>query len=214
VKTLFLILALPLSQEEARAAERQAAIDTISRRGGLVRPDLVVLPSRPSKKDFALLQLFPKIRSLSAHGSLGLKADAFAPLKELTQLKFLVLTQLSIGEGMKYLDGMNDLLELDLTGSWVRDDQLRHIEGCTRIRSLRLSLTIVGDDGISHVKGMKELMSLHLTKTKVTDACLAHLIGLPKLRLVCVAEMEVSEAAIREFAKVRPDVHVIRKLGQ
>jgi hypothetical protein len=75
------------------------------------------------------------------------------------------------------LDGMIDHLnvfsrfeQLDLSGSKVTDDGLRHLKGLRSLKILNLSNTAVSDEGLARLQGISTLRELELVRTKVTKA--------------------------------------------
>ena len=66
-------------------------------------------------------------------------------------------------------DVLMKVIQVDLSGTRVSDDGLKHLKGLTDLGSLYLNNTQVTDAGLEHLKGMTHLRSLSLRGTKVTD---------------------------------------------
>jgi len=80
------------------------------------------------------------------------------------------------------LERMVDLLNvfshfrmLDIAGTHISDDGLRHLKRLRNLEHLRLSSTVVSDRGLEHLKGIKTLREIELTDTDVTDQGVAEL---------------------------------------
>mgnify|MGYP003994451721 FL=1 len=62
-----------------------------------------------------------------------------------------------------------ELLDVNLDGTDITDEDLECMNGLTNIRSLHLSNTKITDDGLRHLRGLKSLGSLYLDGTHTTD---------------------------------------------
>jgi len=70
------------------------------------------------------------------------------------------------------------VIKVDLHGTKVTDDDLKHLKALTQLQKLNLGWTDVGDAGLEQLKGLTELQTLVLGNTKVTDATLRQVKGL------------------------------------
>ena len=86
------------------------------------------------------------------------------------------------------------VIGVDLQNTKVTDAGLKHLEGLTKLRDINLGGTKVTDAGLEHLKGLTNLQSLFLGRTKVTDAALEHLRGLPQLRWLNLEGIKVTDA--------------------
>jgi internalin A len=121
---------------------------------------------------------------------------------------FLVLLlQISVAGARVVKDSQGDVIELDLTSSWVTDADLAKVAQLRSLKKLDLSHTKITDaglehlkplqnavelnchyaeslteDGVAHLKGWKNLEHLNLCGTKVTSRVFEHLAHLTSLR--------------------------------
>ncbi|MEY2470803.1 MAG: hypothetical protein QOK28_132 [Actinomycetota bacterium] len=82
------------------------------------------------------------------------------------------------------LQGMTDLLHLDLSNTPVTDAGLLHLQGLDRLEVLQLWDTAITDAGLALVARLPSLVQLGIGNTRVTDAGIAHLRALPHLRVL------------------------------
>jgi len=71
-------------------------------------------------------------------------------------------------QGYKYLAGLDDLEELDLTDSSFTDVSMRHLHGLKKLQRLSLYQRGVTDAGLRHLEGMDSLQSIGLRRTNVS----------------------------------------------
>jgi hypothetical protein len=101
-------------------------------------------------------------------------AVAAAPLRTLTQLR-----------------------HLDLSETGIADDPLEHPQSLQHLRHLDSSATAVSDDGLVHLKALRQLVWLDPGKTSVTGSGLADFAGLSRL-----ASLDQSLAPIDDEERV------------
>lgn len=82
------------------------------------------------------------------------------------------------------LQGMTDLLHLDLSRTPVTDAGLLHLQGLDRLEVLQLWDTAVTDAGVALIARLPSLVQLGLGNTRVTDAGLASIRELKHLRVL------------------------------
>ncbi|MEY2398713.1 MAG: curved DNA-binding protein [Actinomycetota bacterium] len=82
------------------------------------------------------------------------------------------------------LQGMTDLLHLDLSRTPVTDAGLLHLQGLERLEVLQLWDTSITDAGLALIGRLPNIVQLGLGNTRVTDAGLPHLRKLKRLRLL------------------------------
>ncbi len=102
------------------------------------------------------------------------------------------------------LDGVRSfrqVTQLNLRGSGVSDDELRHISDLTRVEKLFLNTTKITDDGLKHLKNMTELRSLHVHDTVIGDAGLQHLHAQRKLEELSLGGTRTTLAGIWQLAQ-------------
>jgi uncharacterized coiled-coil DUF342 family protein len=88
------------------------------------------------------------------------------------------------------------VLEADLSGTKVTNDDLALLDGLSSLRVLSLASTRVADAGLTHLEGLAELRKLNLYDTQTTDAGLASLRGLTRLQTLCLATTKVSDKGL------------------
>jgi hypothetical protein len=82
------------------------------------------------------------------------------------------------------LQGMTDLLHLDLSRTAITDAGLLHLQGLERLEILQLWDTRVTDAGLALIARLPNLVQLGIGNTRTTDVGLAHLRGLTRLRVL------------------------------
>ncbi|HVT76377.1 MAG TPA: DnaJ domain-containing protein [Acidimicrobiales bacterium] len=82
------------------------------------------------------------------------------------------------------LQGMTDLLHLNLSGTPITDAGLLHLQGLDRLEVLQLWDTAVTDAGLALIARLPNLVQLGAGNTRITDAGLVHLRGLSRLRVL------------------------------
>jgi hypothetical protein len=82
------------------------------------------------------------------------------------------------------LQGMTDLLHLDLSRTPVTDAGLLHLQGLERLEVLQLWDTAVTDAGLALIARLPNLVQLGLGNTRITDAGVPHLRALTRLRVL------------------------------
>jgi hypothetical protein len=121
------------------------------------------------------------------------------PISEKTPAKSAVETLEKLGAKVE-LDAQNAkeevVLEADLSGTKVTNEDLALLEGLTSLRVLYLSSTRVGDAGLTHLAGLAQLRKLNLFDTQTTDAGLASLRGLTRLQTLSLATTKVSDKGL------------------
>ena len=90
---------------------------------------------------------------------------------------------------------------LDLSGTSVTDDGMRHVAMFTRLSKLQMSRTSVGDAGLARLGSLSELEYLNLYGTAITDAGLGTLSALPKLTRLYLWQTAVSTNAAAEWGE-------------
>jgi DnaJ-domain-containing protein 1 len=82
------------------------------------------------------------------------------------------------------LQGMTDLLHLDLSRTPITDAGLLHLQGLERLEVLQLWDTALTDAGMALIGRLPSLVQLGIGNTRVTDAGLEHVRSLPRLRVL------------------------------
>lgn len=97
---------------------------------------------------------------------------------------------------------------LNLAGSAVTDEGLRHVGRLTRLTELHLENTGVTDAGLAHLSGLKHLEYLNLYGTNVSDAGVEHLKTLPNLRKLYLWKTKVTSAGAEAIKAAIPTAEV------
>ncbi len=82
------------------------------------------------------------------------------------------------------LQGMTDLLHLDLSRTPITDAGLLHLQGLDRLEVLQLWNTRITDAGLALIARLPNIVQLGLGNTQVTDAGLVHVRSMEKLRVL------------------------------
>ena len=115
-------------------------------------------------------------------------------LTPLTQLKDLRLNNTTIKDP-KCFEGLINLESLDLGDAYVLDHSLAPLAKMKNLRRLNLLGTLVTDEGLKHLSGLTELEDLDLYGVKVTDSGIEHLSKLKKLRRLNLLGAQISDAS-------------------
>jgi hypothetical protein len=94
------------------------------------------------------------------------------------------------------------LVAVDLRGTHVTDDGLKHLRGITGPGRLWLGGTQITDAGLEHLAGLDSLYRLDLERTKITDAGLRYLRGLKSLEDLSLRGTQVSDAGLGHLEEV------------
>lgn len=89
---------------------------------------------------------------------------------------------------------------VNLDGSRVSDDDLKHFEGIKSLRRLYLNGTSITAAGMTHLRGLPNLEILELRETGLGDSGLAHLEDLSSLRSLYLSETRVGDAGLTHVA--------------
>ena len=101
-------------------------------------------------------------------------------------------------------------VELDLSGSQFKPEDLAPIAGLKFLTKLNLARSSVTDAAVPHLKGLENLEMLNLFHTEVTDAGVANLAGLKKLKRIYLFETKVTDAGADTLAKALPALRIDR----
>jgi Zn-dependent protease len=111
-------------------------------------------------------------------------------------------------EGLRHLHGLHGLTMLELEHTRVSDAGLAHLRPLTQLKVLSLSATRVTDAGLEHLVPLSRLEWLSLSHTRISDAGLEHLKDLPRLRYVDVHASRVTLQGVEELKRARPSLTV------
>ncbi len=160
-----------------------------------------------------LTQVLPQAERLSA--DLGIVIGPISATNNWLQVNASIAGK---GFGDAQLEQLLPLNEnvrhLDLSGTSVTDDGMRHVAMFTRLSKLQMSRTRVGDAGLARLGSLSELEYLNLYGTAITDAGLGTLSALPKLTRLYLWQTAVSTNAAAEWAKAKTDEAQIAHLKE
>jgi hypothetical protein len=147
----------------------------------------VMLPGDLTDVELRLVGRFPRIERVLYDGSRSSVTDAW----------------------LAHLDGLANLRELDLSGTYITDAGLVHVKGMRRLRNLDLGGTGITDAGLVHLSGLTNLVTLDLRDTHVTKAGVVHLKGLINLRSLDVWGTGFDDFAAQDLRRALPKVSVV-----
>lgn len=88
------------------------------------------------------------------------------------------------------------IVEVDLSGTNVTDDDLRLVGNLSELRTLNLHRTGVSDAGVLHLQGLKHLVTLTIGDTRITNAGLKALTALEQLEFIGLHGTRVNDAGV------------------
>jgi hypothetical protein len=125
--------------------------------------------------------------------------------------------------GLVHFDPLGQAIAMDVAGTSLGDEELKHLGSPPGLRELHLADTRITDGGLASLRGLPALERLFLTKcnvtdaglaqlarfsrlqslnlvgTKITSAGLAHLAGLGQLRTLYVTDLKLSPTAVDQL---------------
>ncbi len=154
-------------------------------------------------------------------------------VKELTNLRLLVLPSATTDLGLAKLEQLPNLRELMLVDTQVTDSGLKHLSGISslerlalpqqttdaglahltelpNLETLDLSFTGVTDALLEQVARFRKLKDLKLFGTQITDSGLAHVYGLSKLKSLDISFTNVSDQGVSRLQQALPNLEVVR----
>ncbi len=133
-----------------------------------------------------------------------LNGSWLSALGDLTRLEALSLQR--TGMYAKALSGLRapSLRVLNLSGDFVRDEDMAQVARFAGLEVLALQDTNVGGAGLARLDGMKRLNVLNLTNTRLVDADLEHFLTMPNLRIVHAAGCKISSQVIEDYKEKLP----------
>ncbi len=154
------------------------------------------VPSAPREALKGLRSLGAQVMPLARHNSL-VQVD-FRPMgDEAGDDHLLKLTPLA-----------DQVTWLNLAGTSVGDEGLKHLSKLKNLTSLHLEKTRVGNVGLAHLKELEHLEYLNLYDTRVSDGGLVHLERLKRLKQLYVWQTQVSRAGAERLKTTLPRVVV------
>jgi hypothetical protein len=87
---------------------------------------------------------------------------------------------------------------VDLGGTEISDDGLKHLSRLQSLNSLSLNFTGVSDDGLKHVSSLPNLELLQLNETAISNEGLEHLSSLTNLKWLMAFPPLIDPQRVRE----------------
>jgi len=220
---VILVLSVGLALTVSRAKRQEAAIEKITRLGGIVGYDYNYWDDRgnypPSPSGDS-----PAPRWLRLGGLIGGSArpgarfglpneDPPAPqwlLKLLGPEYFRRANFVSLAAfrqkvraipDLAFLEDLPDVRVLHLDSTSFADSELAHARPLKLIRFLAEDSSL-GDEGLAHLADQAELWEISLSGTRVTDRGLTHLAGIPKLRFVDLSRLRVTDTGLAPLSQL------------
>jgi Leucine-rich repeat (LRR) protein len=157
-----------------------------------------------SREDCLSATRFPKLEWLGlAHVHVtenGASGIATLPLKQLSLPKCSVDKK-----GFAQLERVSTLEILELSRSWVEDDDLEPIGRLPRLHALNLRRCAITDRGIA---GLKSLDTLDVRNTPITDASVNSLRELTGLILLHAEDTEITDTGREALLKSLPNLNI------
>ena len=103
---------------------------------------------------------------------------------------------------------LKELRFLDIGNTMVTDEGLEPLSRCKDLTSLQLPYVSVGDTGIAKLATLSSLSSLNLEGTDITDAAIESLTSLDNLRRLNLKHTALTEAAVDQLRNRLPDCRI------
>jgi Leucine-rich repeat (LRR) protein len=220
----FALLAVFVSALSANAADNptadeKAAIDAIAKSGGKGDIDSkLFFEARVTAKFDAVtdgvligLKKYPQIGAIDAFDVTRCTEKGFAALKELPNLRKLVIGKAGLTQGEANAIGeYKELRHLALVSCGVTDTELAAMKKLTLLEHLALSDNPkITDKGMATVKGFERLQVLYLNKVPISDKGLQELKALDGLRTLSVKGSNVTSDAAEKFPDDMPNLRKV-----
>jgi hypothetical protein len=102
------------------------------------------------------------------------------------------------------------LVEVNLEGKRISDDDLKLLKPLRHLRKLDLEETPITDEGLKHLSGLTSLEHLDLEETRVTDAGMDHLKGLKNLKVINLDDTRVTKRGEQILKDAIPGLKIDR----
>lgn len=194
--------------------------------GTLLRDEAAVRAYCFSGEEFSALTLFPELKGLKCDNDSIVSDSQLAEVGKLPSLERLELAKTGIGDNgvrhlgslrlmhtldlsgnpritgatMQFLTSMQQLQELNLSGTSVDDEGVRHIAALQSLRILNLSGARVTDEGVRHLGSLTQLASLLLEGNDISDDILPGLARLPKLSVLTLGSRRITDEGLSVLA--------------
>ncbi|MFT5325662.1 MAG: serine/threonine protein kinase [Planctomycetaceae bacterium] len=109
---------------------------------------------------------------------------------------------------LRQIARLKTLRFLDIGNTMVTDEGLEPLSRCKDLTSLQLPYVSVGDTGIAKLATLSSLSSLNLEGTDITDAAIESLTSLDNLRRLNLKHTALTEAAVDQLRNRLPDCRI------
>lgn len=218
--TLFALVCSAGAAQEAPTADEKKTIDALAKQAKGVTVDASLHPEARVAVKFdaattmqlTALKKYPNVGSVTVLDGSRLTEAGYAALKELPNLRKLVLNRASVTEKTVAAIGeLKTLRTLALIGGGASDAEVAGLKKLTRLESLDLSQNPrVTDKGMAAVRALERLEFLYLAETSITDKGLFELKPLDGLRTLNVTATKVTSAGAEKFVDEMPNLRAVR----
>ena len=115
-----------------------------------------------------------------------------------------------VGEALGEIQKVPSLVDLNLAGLKLKDDDLKNIAELTNLQRLHLENNPISDAAMAHLKKLVNLEYLNLYNTQVSDAGLDNLKGMTNLANLYLWQSKVTAEGADTLKKSLPDVIINR----
>ncbi len=143
--------------------------------------------------------------------SAGGRVHQISAQDESLEISFSLSSKPIDDEQLKDIDSIGNVIWLNLAGTKVTNEGLKHLAGLP-LKKLHLERTEIGDAGLEHLESLKELEYLNLYQTKVSDAGIERLAKIKSLKKLYVWKSAITEEGIEKLSKLLPDAQVVGAL--
>jgi hypothetical protein len=136
-------------------------------------------------------------------------AQARLHFRKLTKLQLLNFANSKVGgDDLAALEGLDELLDIDLTGTKVGDEDLARLPKLKNLRNLYFHATTVEGVGWDFMQNYPKLRGLWLSGTKLTDKALAFLAKVPQLEHLDLAETMITDEGLKHVQPLLKLTHL------
>lgn len=179
--------------------------------GGLSNLEVLTISgNKISDAGLKHLQELTKLRRLGIRNSshqdsrMEITDEGLAQLAPLRELRSLDLVGTAVtGEGLRHLSNFPHLESLFLSGPWINDDGMARVSNCKELKTLGLQYTKVGDKGFEQLGKLSRLERLDLSSRFVTDKGLGELVPLMNLKHVTLRCSDVGDEGLKHLSEIR-----------
>jgi len=115
-----------------------------------------------------------------------------------------------VGEALAELKNIPSLIDLNLAGQRLKDDDLKNIADLTNLQRLHLENNPISDGAMAYLKKLVNLEYLNLYNTQVGDSGLENLKGMTNLANLYLWETKVTDEGAANLKKSLVDVTINR----